>query len=91
MKLEHSPAIEPRTGWMDTVSRERLNVEDLLQDSPSLRRELTSMIEQLKPRVARLATSSLFGYGETANKLPLPNYTEDQVVGDWFPERSPPP
>ena len=49
------------------------------------------MIEQLKPRVARLATSSLFGYGETANKLPLPNYSEDQVVGDWFPERSPPP
>jgi hypothetical protein len=91
MKLEHSPAIEPHTGWMDAVSRERLNVEDLLQDSPSLRRELTSMIEQLKPRVARLAASSLFGYGETADKLPLPNYTEDQVVGDWFPERSPPP
>jgi hypothetical protein len=21
MKLEHSPAIDPRTGWMDTISR----------------------------------------------------------------------
>src|SRR5215471_19323643 len=50
MKLEHSPAIDPRIGWMDTISRERLNIEDLLKDSPSLRNELASMIEQLKPR-----------------------------------------
>jgi hypothetical protein len=27
MKLEHSPAIDPRTGWMDTTSRARLNIE----------------------------------------------------------------
>jgi len=40
MKLEHSPAIDPRGGWMDTINRERLNIEDLLEDSPSLRREL---------------------------------------------------
>jgi hypothetical protein len=85
MKLEHSPAIDPRTGWMDTINRERLNIEDLLQDSPSLRGELGPMIEKLKPRVARLATTSLFGYGEMAQKLPLPDYTEDQVLGDWFP------
>jgi len=65
MKLEYSPAIDPRTGWIDTIGRERLNVEDLLQDSPSLRGEVGSMIEYLKPRVARLATASLFGYGET--------------------------
>lgn len=35
MKLDHSPATEPRTGWMDTISRERSSIEDLLQDSPS--------------------------------------------------------
>jgi Domain of unknown function DUF29 len=91
MKLEHSPAIDPRTGWIDTISRERMNIEDLLQDSPSLRRELALMIDQLKPRVARLAAGSLFGYGETVKKLPLPNYTEDQVVGDWFPGDALPP
>ena len=43
------------------------------------------MIEQLKPRIARLATASLFGYGETVKGLPLPSYTEEQVLGDWFP------
>ena len=85
MKLEHSQAIDPRGGWMDTINRERLSIEDLLEDSPSLRRELPSMIERLKPRVARLATSSLFGYGETVKSLPVPAYTEDQVLAGWFP------
>ena len=40
IKLEHSPTIDPRTGWMDTISRERLNIEDLLRDSPSLKNQL---------------------------------------------------
>jgi Domain of unknown function DUF29 len=91
MKLEHSPAIDPRSGWMDSISRERLNIEDLLRDSPSLKNQLASIIEQLKPRVTRLATASLFGYGETVKTLPPPSYTEDQVIGDWFPGRDPLP
>ena len=32
LKLEHSPAVNPRRGWIDTIGRERLNVEDLLQE-----------------------------------------------------------
>src|SRR5271168_4846234 len=75
LKLEHSPAIDPRRGWMETISHERLNIEYLLEDSPSLRGELGPLIEKLKPRVPRLATASLFGYGETVKELPLPNYT----------------
>jgi hypothetical protein len=76
---------------METISRERLNVEHLLEDSPSLRGELVRMIEKLKPRVARLATASLFGYGETVKNLPVPDYTEEQVLGDWFPGEAPLP
>jgi hypothetical protein len=91
LKLERSPASDPREGWMDTIGRERLNVEYLLEDSPSLRGELGPMIEKLKPRVTRLATASLFGYGETVKEVPLPSYTEEQVLGDWFPEALPPP
>jgi len=91
LELEHSPAVEPRRGWIDTIGRERLNIEDLLQDSPSLRSQLGPIIEQLKPRVARLATTSLFGYGETVKQPPLPGYTEEQVLGDWFPVDPPPP
>src|SRR5947209_2093667 len=81
LKLEHSPAVDPRRGWMDTIGRERLNIEDLLDNSPSLRAQLGPMIEQLKPRVARLAATSLFGYGETGRRLPVPDYTEEQVLG----------
>jgi hypothetical protein len=75
MKLEHLPA----------VGRERLNIEDLLQQSPSLKSQLGVIIEQLKPRVTRLAATSLFGHGETVKKLPVPDYTGDQVLGEWLP------
>ena len=91
MKLEHSPTIDPRTDWMDTISPARVNIEYLLEDSPSLRGELGPMIEKQKPRVARLAAASLFGYGETVKQLPLPSYTAEQVVGDRSPWEAPLP
>ena len=37
IKLETSPAGDPRSGWMDTIDRERPAVERLLQQSPNLR------------------------------------------------------
>jgi Domain of unknown function DUF29 len=91
LKLEHSPAVDPRRGWIDTIGRERFNIEDLLQDSPSLRSQVRTIIDQLQPRVARLAATSLFGYGETARKLPVPSYSEEQVLGEWFPWEAPLP
>jgi hypothetical protein len=86
LKLEHSPTSEPRSGWMRTIDRERSEIELVLDDSPSLRREVARLIESSSPRAARFATSDLFGYGESVAKLPTPNYTEEQVLGDWFPE-----
>ena len=40
LKLEYSPATEPRLGWIETIGRERREIERLLEDSPSLRGEL---------------------------------------------------
>ncbi len=37
IKLECSPAVDPRARWMETIGRERSDVELLLDDSPSLR------------------------------------------------------
>src|ERR1700719_2797810 len=91
LKLEYSPAVDPRGGWIDTIGRERLHIEDLLQQSPSLRSRIGAIIEQLKPRVARLSTISLFGHGETVKMVPVPDYTEEQVLGDWFPGGAPLP
>jgi hypothetical protein len=84
LKLEHSPAIDPRRGWIETIGRERLIIEDLLQESPSLKVDLGAEIEHAKSRALRLVTCSLSDFGE-ASEMPLPTYSEDQVLGDWFP------
>jgi hypothetical protein len=85
-KLEYSPAVEPRAGWVETIDRERSHIEDLLEDSPSLRGELAQMIEKARVRAARLAARGLPGRGEGAAALPPPRYTVEQILGDWFPE-----
>jgi hypothetical protein len=90
LKLEYSSAIDPRIGWRETINRERLIIEDLLQESPSLRSALGAAIDQAKPRALRLAAGSLSDHGETT-AIRLPNYTEDQILGDWFPGQAPHP
>lgn len=42
-KLEFSSAAPPRADWINTVQREREEVEDILRDSPSLRREANQL------------------------------------------------
>ena len=89
LKLQFSPALDPRPSWMETIERERATIERLLEDSPSLRSELAGMIAAETPRAARLAARSLEHYGEIelteGTKLRAPDYTVDQVLGDWFP------
>jgi hypothetical protein len=34
---------------------------------------------------------SFFGYGETVKEPPLSGYTQEQVLGDWFPGALPAP
>jgi hypothetical protein len=89
LKLEHSPAVDPRRGWAETIERERIFVEDLLQDSPSLRGEIDAMIAHAVPRAARLAARSMGKHGETT-RFPVPEYRADHVLGDWFPGNPPP-
>jgi hypothetical protein len=86
LKLEHSPAKNPRRGWMETIARERRDIEDLLETSPSLRREVPAIIAASNAKIARLVAGILFGYGGSPAKLPPPVYTEEQVLGDWLPE-----
>ncbi len=89
IKLEISPAADPRPGWIDTIGRERRDIEDLLNDSPSLRARVASMIARETPRTVRLVSRSLRNHGETnpetIARAERASYTEDQVLGDWFP------
>ena len=92
MKLELSPAREPRRGWAETVVRARLRIERLLRDSPSLRRQIADIIEDETAPAAKLVAFNLNSSGEATPpllvKLGSISYTEEQVLGDWLPGKS---
>src|ERR1700759_5497914 len=46
MKLQASPAIDPRAGWRATIRRERVQLEALLDENPSLRTIVGTLITQ---------------------------------------------
>jgi hypothetical protein len=76
---------------METMARERSEIELVLDDSPSLRGDIARMIAEASSRVAQLTTRVLRLYGENVGNLAAPTYTEDQVLGDWFPGNGPHP
>jgi hypothetical protein len=86
LKLQHSPAVEPRPGWYDTVLAQR---DDLLDElTASLRNLVASELPSDFERARKRAASSLRRYGETAAADALPEtcpYTLDQITGDWMP------
>ena len=90
LKLEYSPAREPRAGWKDTVQRGRVTVEALIAESPSLRPELPAMAASAWKLGSKLARVSFSSYGETeaarrAAQTNIP-YTADQILAEtWFP------
>src|SRR5689334_8525194 len=50
MKLEASPARDPHPGWRATIRRERVDLEALLDDNPSLRPAVDGLIVRELPR-----------------------------------------
>jgi hypothetical protein len=90
MKLQASPAQEPRAGWVDTIERARLEIEELLKDSPSIRPLADGLITDMTPKARRFAEKALALHGETPRvDLKALAYASDQVLGDWFPESDP--
>jgi hypothetical protein len=87
VKLETSPARDPRAGWKSTIRRSRIRVQDLLEDSPSLRRLLPVLVSKAVSSGRRLAEISLTDHGDVPTvDLQSLTYTPDQVLGDWFPD-----
>ena len=86
LKLQHSPAQDPRLGWRATVRTQR---SELLNDlTPSLRRHLADNLPDLYERARHDAEGPLRDHGEqdAADALPATcPYTFDQITGDWLP------
>ena len=89
LKLEISPARDPVPGWRETITRCRIDIENDLADSPSLRRRVPEWLEREHRAAARLVSMNLRGHGEwtpeVEERLLTRRYTENHVLGDWFP------
>jgi hypothetical protein len=68
----------------------RAEIADLLEESPSLRTGLDRDIERQTLRGIALALSDLERLQKidaaTTARLRAASYTEEQILGDWFPE-----
>jgi hypothetical protein len=86
MKLEASPATEPRRGWEETVRRTWLDIKRLLEDSPSLRRSLDAVIARQLADVREIVAATLARYDETPRvALDGLGYDADAVLGGFLP------
>ena len=90
LKLAVSPALEPRAGWRESIGDARIAIELVLDDSPSLRREVENVIRKQTSIAAKRAADDLAQHGEPAavvwRRLELGGFTAEQVLGDWFPD-----
>jgi hypothetical protein len=86
IKLQASPATDPRNGWKSSVRRARIAIRRDLKDAPSLRRTVAEVIADETASARELAASSLEEHGERPLvDIGTLTFTEDQVLGDWFP------
>jgi Domain of unknown function DUF29 len=95
LKLTHSPAMDPRNGWRQTIRRSRIAIDRILKASPSLRRELADLALSETAGATELALEELNARGELPRSLQQivkskayfdhPPFTPEQILGDWFP------
>jgi hypothetical protein len=86
IKLQASPSAAPRIGWRGTVQRQRNEIEQLLEDAPSLRIRIAAVISKRLPAAKKRARIDLEEYGDESRVyLDGLNYSVEQVMGEWFP------
>jgi hypothetical protein len=86
LKLQHSPAADPRMGWRASVVEHRARLE--VELTPRLRQILDEERPRIYGTARRAAEVSLRDHGEPAAADALPAicpYTVEQITGDWLP------
>lgn len=87
MKLQALPSSSSRNGWNIGILRGRRAIARSLGDNPSLRSAVAGMIADETSFARRIVAATLAEYGEQACvDLARLTYTQDEVLGDWFPE-----
>lgn len=89
MKLQASPAADPRAGWRGTIAAARAEIDALLTANPSLRREIPSLVQAEIIRARRVAAAELADHAENPAGLETLTYTPDQILGTWLPGTAP--
>jgi hypothetical protein len=91
IRLEASPATDPRRGWKMIISRACGDIAELLNESPSLRRFIPDMLASQSQRARKDVMEWLVIYGEQPRvDIASLTFTEEQVLGNWFPDDTPP-
>lgn len=86
LKLQYSPAVEPRGGWRENVGKQRDDLE--LELTASLKRHLETDLETIFQRARRRAVDELARDRLTPDQLPSTcPYTLEQIIDPiWRPE-----
>jgi hypothetical protein len=86
LKLQYSPAVEPRRGWQDSIGKQRDDLE--LEITPSLRRHLTAELEAIFQKARRRALDDLARDRVRPDQLPTTcPYSFEQIIDPvWRPE-----
>ena len=86
LKLEHSPALEPRPGWRSTVQVHRTAARRILDDSPSLRRR--ARVDLIVESAIGYLSESLNRHGEPVPELSVGDCRiglDELLDPHWFP------
>jgi Domain of unknown function DUF29 len=86
LKLEHSPASEPKRAWRETIRTQRADLDEDL--SAALRPRIEAGLPRFYAKARRDAAAALRDYGEPAAAEALPRtcpYTLDRIISDWLP------
>ena len=86
LKLQHSPAQDPRRNWAESIIEHRARLE--LELTPRLLQILAAELPRVYALSRNMTERKLRLYGEDAAADALPTtcpYTVDQITGDWWP------
>jgi len=86
LKLQYSPATDPRSGWEESVDLHRDDLHRLKRDNPGLVQRLD--LSSIYTTARRIASKSLEHY-DGLDRSALPStcpFTLDQIeTDDWYP------